>query len=105
MDDNSLSFVGYQAHFADPSQGLFLFNHNEEGCFTTIAIKAAFFAHLSRNPMAFKEFKPHGEGCPGNCSDHSNLEDCNNVSCPGREIRALIQEIQKHLASHKPQGK
>ena len=94
LADNSLELVGYQVHFKNLEQGLFLFNH--ASCKSTISVKSGTFANLYDGPI-FTKSKTGTEDCPDHCLFKTNLEacpaecECNYV----REVMQIIKDWQK----------
>jgi hypothetical protein len=97
LDDKNLKFHGYQANPLHPEKGLFLFNHIDSSCKTTLAIKVEEFRDNMMKDAILKQFSKYGEGCPGYCDDKHNLQDCHNTLCNGHVVRELIQKIKEHL--------
>ena len=50
LDDPQLKLVGYQADFARPNRGFFLFNHMVDECGSTIVVEAELFTDLKSDP-------------------------------------------------------
>lgn len=57
LSDPEVALAGYQVHFDDLEGGLFFFNHQHEGCFTTLAIPVKEFISLSKRPLLAKRDK------------------------------------------------
>ncbi|MBF0465214.1 MAG: hypothetical protein HQK96_01955 [Nitrospirae bacterium] len=98
MQDNNLSFNGYQANFSIPGKGLFLFTHTNNNCNSTIAVKVKDFYPLYHEEIEEKEFAPGAtDGCPNYCLDTTNLSDCGNKKCSGSVIRRLMQIVKEEI--------
>ena len=97
-NDKNLRFIGYQAHFNKPDEGLFLFNHMNPDCMTTMSLKINVFFEPLNFYGKMGAFEPHGPGCTGNCADESNLDACKNKLCNGRSLRELIQKLTEKMS-------
>lgn len=96
LADSEAHIIGYQAHFADLTLGLFLFNHS---CNGTFAIPAEEFLDMYKGPAFEKKFLDT-EQCPGYCRHQKSLEPC-PLQCECAYIREIIQILKKHpVASH-----
>jgi hypothetical protein len=93
LDDPDTAIIGYQAHFEDIGQGLFLFNHLAEGCCTTMALPVSDFFGLCEG-KAYIEIKTGSPECTGGCLDIDNLEAC-SAFCRFAHVRELAQRIRK----------
>lgn len=87
LSDPEVVAVGYQAHFVALTEGLFLFQHNAEGCATSMAVKVAEFADLHDGPV-FRERRTGGPDCPGFCLQRTAL-----ATCPAQCECAFVREI------------
>jgi len=90
LADASLELVGYQAHFKNLEQGLFLFNHHV--CKSTIAVESGRFASLYQGPIYAKNIMGT-DSCPEYCLVKSNLESCPE-QCECNYVREIIQIIK-----------
>jgi hypothetical protein len=90
LSDASLKLVGYQVHFKDLEEGLFLFNHSS--CKSTIAIQSGKFSSLYDGPI-FTTNRMHKEDCPDHCLSKFNLETC-PVQCECNYVREIMQIIK-----------
>lgn len=93
LHDRALHLNGYQADFEDLESGLFLFTHNIDGCFTTMAIRVREFLNMYSGKK-FDQRKTGGEECPGYCLHIDQLDRC-NAQCECAFVREIIQIIQK----------
>jgi|WetSurMetagenome_2_1015567.scaffolds.fasta_scaffold165537_2 hypothetical protein len=93
MTSSKIKLIGYQADFNQPTGGLFLFNHMEGGCGTTMAIRVAMFLDMYKGPI-FTKSKMGSEVCSGNCLDIHNLDRC-RAECRMEYIREIIFLILK----------
>ena len=90
LSDPSLEMVGYQVHFKDLEEGLFLFNHHI--CKSTISVKSGKFKNLYDGPL-FTENKSGSENCPEYCIYKTNLQACPE-QCECAYVREIIQTIK-----------
>jgi hypothetical protein len=89
LSDTGIELIGYQADFAELSEGLFLFNHT---CGTTIAIKAQFFIDLHEGPV-FRDRLNGSDECLGYCNVRDNLLPC-PLKCECAYVRSVIQVVK-----------
>ena len=87
--DTEVSIVGYQVHFDELTEGLFLFNHS---CGSTISLTAGAFRDLYDGPM-FQTRMTGSDDCPGYCLTNSELRPC-PVKCECAYVREIIQLIK-----------
>jgi hypothetical protein len=90
LADSSLELVGYQVHFRDLEQGLFLFNHFS--CKSTISVKSGNFANLYKGPI-YSTNKLGTESCPDHCLAKDNLQSCPE-QCECTYVRDVMQIIK-----------
>ena len=90
LADKSLELVGYQVHFKDLEQGLFLFNHST--CKSTISVQSGRFANLYDGPLYSKNMAG-SQGCPDHCLSKNNLAAC-PAECECNYVREVIQIIK-----------
>ena len=90
LADREVCIIGYQTHFKELTNGLFLFNHS---CNGTFSIQAGEFADMYKGPV-FKEHLAGTEDCPGYCLHKKNLESC-PLKCECAYIREIIQLLKK----------
>lgn len=88
LDDPDIEVVGYQVHFEELSDGLFLFNHSCKG---TISLKAGLFSDLYDGPI-FKERLTGTDDCPEYCLVKHELRPC-PAKCECAYVREIIQLI------------
>jgi hypothetical protein len=88
LDDPDTSFVGYQVHFKDLTEGLFLFNHS---CGATMTLRAGLFKDLYDGPI-FGDRLTGTDHCPGYCLLERELRPC-----PARCECAFVREILQHI--------
>ena len=84
---------GYMAHYDDLHLGLFIFQHNLNGCETAVAIQAGEFVDLYKGET-FKENLKGTDTCPEYCSHKSVLEPC-PAKCECAWVRDVIQIVKK----------
>lgn len=92
LQDRTLNLNGYQADFDDLESGLFLFTHNIDGCYTTMAVKVKEFANMYSGKK-FDRRKTGGEECPRYCLQIDMLDRC-DTQCECAFVREIIQIIQ-----------
>jgi hypothetical protein len=90
LADASLELVGYQVHFRQLEQGLFLFNHSS--CKSTISIQSGLFANLYKGPLYTKNITG-SESCPEHCLAKNNLQACPE-QCECTYVRDIMQIIK-----------
>lgn len=95
--DNNLKLNGYSADFENLLNGLFFFTHHQEGCYSTMAIKAADFQELYSGAVYTQRMTGLAE-CSGLCQDKERLEQC-DVPCECAFIREIIAIIRKKQSS------
>lgn len=88
LDDPDTLLVGYQVHFKDLTEGLFLFNHT---CGATMTLRAGNFQDLYEGPM-FDDRLTGTDECPGHCLVENELR-----ACPARCDCAFVREILQVL--------
>ena len=88
-----LRLIGYQARFDRPTSGLFLFNHSDESCGTTIAIRVGMFVDMYDGPI-YTESKTGLSECHGYCLEIYNLDRC-HAKCRMEYIREIMLLILK----------
>lgn len=86
--DKEVSLVGYQAHFEELTEGLFLFNHV---CLATMTLKAGLFKDLYDGPM-FESRLTGTDECPGYCLVKKELKAC-PAKCECAYVREIIQLV------------
>jgi hypothetical protein len=89
LNDPDLELIGYQVHFEDLKQGLFLFNHHV--CKSTISISSDQFNNLYHGPI-YEENLFGSETCPNHCLGKTNLLPC-PAKCECSYVRDVIQII------------
>lgn len=90
LADASLELVGYQVHFKNLEEGLFLFNHSP--CKSTISVRSGRFSSLYDGPIFSKNMMGH-EDCPDHCLFKTNLEVC-PMECECNYVREIMQIIK-----------
>lgn len=91
LADPELKLAGYQAHFEDLLGGLFLFSHQHEGCYTTMAIPVGQFVSLSTLPILNTRTK-HPDGCSDLCMREGTFDPC-PIKCECSWVREILQII------------
>lgn len=97
LNDRTLELNGYQADFEALEYGLFLFTHNIDDCFTTMAVRVREFVSLYTGER-FEQRKTGTEECPGYCLQIYRLERC-ETRCECAFVREIIQIIRQHRHS------
>ena len=92
MADPLIEVVGYQVDFEDLKEGLFLFNHLNSSCRTTISVSAKHFFDLYKGPI-FPDRLVGGANCPGYCLRRGELRPC-----PAKCECAFVREILKTVS-------
>ncbi|WP_456439426.1 hypothetical protein [Caldithrix abyssi] len=94
LDDAFVPIIGYQAHFADPLRGLFIFGHKLAICGTTLAIKVEQFDFLYTG-IKHTELLALSEACPGYCVEKHRFQKCGNA-CSMAFVREILNAIKTH---------
>ena len=89
LADPNVRLKGYQVHFQELSEGLFLFNHE---CLGTFALSAGAFEDLYEGPV-FQEKATGTDQCPGHCLHQSELEPCPS-HCECAYVREVMQIVR-----------
>lgn len=89
LDDPDIWIIGYQVHFKELSEGLFLFNHL---CDATMTVRAGVFIDLYGGPM-FETRLAGTDECPGFCLVKQELRPC-PAKCDCAFAREVIQMIK-----------
>jgi hypothetical protein len=89
LGDPDLTIIGYQVHFRELTEGLFLFNHR---CGGTLALPAKVFADLYRGPI-FERRATGTDECPFYCLRTSELRPC-EAQCECAYVRETIQLVK-----------
>ena len=90
LADATLELVGYQVHFKNLEQGLFLFNH--ASCKSTISVQSGQFSNLYDGPI-FTKNMTGTENCPDHCLFKTNLQAC-PAECECTYVREVMQIIK-----------
>lgn len=91
LADPAVRLIGYQVSFRNLMEGVFLFNHEVEGCTTTLAIEAGHFFDLYEGPMFEGRLRGTRE-CPGYCLHEGELNRC-PASCECAFVRDVMQMV------------
>jgi hypothetical protein len=92
LSDPQLIVVGYQADLDALETGLFLFNHRERGCGTTLAVEAGRFVDLATGPI-YRESLEGTEECPDHCLRPDDLRPC-PAHCECAYVRDVLQVVR-----------
>jgi len=92
LADLELKMNGYQVHFDDLEGGLFFFTHQQEGCFTTLALPVTAFLSLNDRPLLAKRDE---QLCIGSdfCVHQGDLMP-KPVKCECIWVRDILQTIR-----------
>ncbi|MBU1219859.1 hypothetical protein KKF34_05650 [Myxococcota bacterium] len=91
MSDRSLIYKGYIADFEKLEEGLFLFLHDNEECYTTMAVKVGLFFDLYRGDRFTTRMHNSAE-CGGYCLNRESIALC-PVKCECAFVRDIITTI------------
>ncbi len=92
LEDPLLEIIGYQADIEDLEYGLFLFNHHEKNCGSTIAIRVHKFKDLYDGPI-YSQCLFGTEECHELCLHKNNLDPC-PAKCECSYVRNLVQIVK-----------
>ena len=92
LKDPLLEIMGYQADIENLEYGLFLFNHNEKDCGSTIAIRVREFKDLYDGPV-YSQCLLGTEECHELCLHKYNLKPC-PAKCECSYVRDLVQIVK-----------
>ena len=95
LDDPELEFIGYQADFGLPEDGLFYFTHEAAGCGSTMAVKVEFFLSLYAGKR-YTDIKMLSKECPGYCLNRDLLQRC-KARCRYAYVREVSQVIKDRM--------
>ncbi|MEI6787976.1 MAG: hypothetical protein WCL49_05805 [bacterium] len=94
LADPLVQIIGYQVNFDHLKAGLFLFNHLNEHCLTTISLKVDEFSSLFTGDV-FEDRLTGSAECPGYCLNKNSLKSC-PAKCECNYVREVIQLILKY---------
>ncbi|MBC2716410.1 MAG: hypothetical protein HF978_13985 [Desulfobacteraceae bacterium] len=92
LGDPKIEMIGYQADIENLEYGLFLFNHHNENCGSTIAVRVHQFKDLYDGPVYFQCLLGTEE-CHELCLHKNNLEPC-PAKCECSYVRELVQTVK-----------
>ena len=92
LSDPRVAVVGYQVDFEALETGLFLFNHRERGCGTTLAIEAGRFVDLVAGPV-YRRSLDGTEECSEYCLRPDDLRPC-PAHCECAYVRDVLQVVR-----------
>ena len=92
LSDPRVALVGYQVDFEALETGLFLFNHLERGCGTTLAIEAGRFVDLVAGPI-YRGTLKGTEECSDYCLRLDELRPC-PAHCECAYVRDVLQVVR-----------
>ena len=95
LDDSELEFIGYQANFGLPEEGLFYFTHEAAGCGSTMAIQAEFFLSLYAGKR-YTDIKMLSKECSRYCLNRDLLQRC-EARCRYAYVREVSQIIKDRM--------
>lgn len=93
LGDPEVRLVGYQVHFQDLQTGLFLFNHDRDGCHSTLSVNASEFRDLYRGTV-FEGVRLGAPECPGYCLHDGDLSPCPE-RCECSFVREILQTVKQ----------
>jgi hypothetical protein len=93
LADPTLALSGYQANLSSLDEGLFLFQHNTDGCGTCLAVETLRFKDLYEGPV-FQKRLTGSEECPRFCFRTEALDPCPG-KCECRFVRDVLQTIRR----------
>lgn len=91
LRDPLIKLIGYQVNFDRLNAGLFMFNHTQDSCMTTLSVPAGRFEDLYHGEI-FHERLTGSEQCPGYCLHASSLQSC-PAKCECRFVRDVMQVV------------
>jgi hypothetical protein len=92
LSDPKLEMIGYQADIESLENGIFLFNHYEKDCGSTIAVRVNQFRDLYHGPV-FSQCLFGTEECHELCLHKFNLKPC-PAKCECSYVRELVQIVK-----------
>ncbi len=92
LSDPHVSVVGYQVNFKELEEGYFIFQHTEDHCGTSFAVRAGEFTDLYNGPL-FVERMTETEKCPEYCLFEEELGRCMN-QCECAYVREVLQMVR-----------
>jgi len=96
LDDENMILCGYQPFPNAPDKSFLLFNHDIEGCGTTISFPILPFKEYFGIKDEFESFVMGGEpDCEGRCLNAYDLGLCGSKNCKGKAIRIFIQKVKE----------
>ena len=93
LSDSMLSLIGYQMNYGDLEAGFFLFNHDVDGCGTSLAVQAGEFTDMHDGPIFEDRLSPDDDECPGYCDSVDSLEAC-SAKCECSYVRDVLQTVK-----------
>jgi hypothetical protein len=96
LDCPFIRLLGYQANFADPEHGLYLFNHVAQECGSTISLGVGEFADLYDGPT-YEKPMTGTKVWEGFCLDLHNLHKC-HAPCSLVRYREVMLKIMERLS-------
>lgn len=94
LSDPYMRLVGYQVNYIDLEAGLFLFNHDVDGCGTSLAIDAGLFTDMYHGEIFEDHTKENVENCPGYCEERRFLGPCSE-KCECSYIRKVLSKVEQ----------
>ncbi len=92
LSDPDINLIGYQVNFNELELGLFYFNHDRNGCYSTLAIYANNFKDLYDGPV-YENRLTNTKSCSQYCQNIDILTPCPK-KCECAWVREIIQIIQ-----------
>lgn len=100
LEDQNLSFNGYQANFGILDEGLFFFTHNTQDCGSTMALSVGCFGVLYTGKK-YPDSKLLSKDCPGLCKDPNNFDRCQR-KCECAYAREISEKLNMTMNRHIP---
>ena len=93
LTDRDVTLIGYQPNFNDLELGTLMFNHDAQGCGTTLEIEIERFSDLYDGPRYMASLRGTDE-CSGHCLRIENLKSCNKPCANGwaRKVARIVSE-------------
>jgi hypothetical protein len=86
-----IRLLSYQPAFKDPEKGLFLFNHANKKCGTTLAVPVACFIDMYHG-IIYTEIRTGLIDCKGHCLRINDFDKC-FAPCSMAYVREIMRTI------------
>ncbi len=91
LADPAIRPIGYMVNFLNLKRGLFCFNHEAPGCFTTLGVEGSHFTDLCPGPT-FTQRLTGTADCPGYNLHKGELCPC-PAHCECAHVRAVLDMV------------